>query len=86
MDHDVVFVESIANAYSHIKRMSPDLIVVCLSADDADGCQVLSMLKLDTETSRIPIVTYTTPDSQASESDGDGEDDEFNPAFALSMN
>jgi CheY-like chemotaxis protein len=85
VDHDVVFVESIANAYSHIKRMSPDLVVMCLSADDQDGCQVLSMLKLDAETSRIPILTYATAWSGHLE-DHDGEEDEMDPMFALSMN
>jgi CheY-like chemotaxis protein len=86
VDHDVVFVESIANAYSHIKRLSPDLIVVCVSADDVDGCQVLSMLKLDAETSRIPVVTYATPWSDASDDDPDGENDAINPTFVMSMN
>src|SRR5437867_4212950 len=55
-DVDVVFVESAAGAYSTVKRVRPGL-VVCLSFDDPLGFQVLSMLKLDRDTSRIPIVT-----------------------------
>lgn len=86
VDHDVVFVESIANAYSHIKRLSPDLVVVCLSADDADGCQVLSMLKLDAETSRIPVVTYATPSSEVLDDTREGEDHAVDPSFVMSMN
>ncbi len=58
--YDVVFVESTEHAYTHIKRLNPHLIIVCLDIDDLDGFQVLSMLKLDDETRRIPVVTYTT--------------------------
>ena len=59
-EHDVVFVESTAHAYSQIKRVSPDLVIVCMSGDDLDGCQVLSMLALDSETSGIPVITCVT--------------------------
>jgi len=57
--YDVVFVESTEHAYSHIKRLTPHLIIVCLDIDDLDGFQVLSMLKLDTDTKNIPVVTWT---------------------------
>ena len=57
--YDVVFVESTEHAYSHIKRLTPHLIIVCLDIDDIDGFQVLSMLKLDDETKGIPVVTCT---------------------------
>lgn len=59
-DYDVVFVESMARAYSRVKRVVPDLVVLCLLIDDVDGYQVLSMLKLDSATSGIPVVTYET--------------------------
>ena len=52
--YDVVFVESTEHAYSHIKRLTPHLIIVCLDIDDLDGFQVLSMLKLDEQTRSIP--------------------------------
>jgi len=58
--YDVVFVESTEHAYSHIKRLTPHLIIVCLDIDDLDGFQVLSMLKLDNDTKFIPVVTCTT--------------------------
>src|SRR3954463_11033698 len=67
--YDVVFVESTEHAYSHIKRLSPNLIIVCLDIDDLDGFQVLSMLKLDTETKGIPIVTCTVSGSDDEEQD-----------------
>ena len=34
--------------------------ILCVRIDDADGFQVLSMLKLDEETREIPVLTYTT--------------------------
>jgi CheY-like chemotaxis protein len=58
--YDVVFVESSEHAYSHIKRVQPNLVILCMRIEEHDGFQVLSMLKLDHETSRIPVLTYTT--------------------------
>ena len=40
-----------------LSKPATGLVVVCLSFDDPLGFQVLSMLKLDRDTSRIPIVT-----------------------------
>src|SRR5947207_12591404 len=58
--YDIVFVESSEHAYSHIKRVQPNLVILCFRIEDRDGFQVLSMLKLDDETRRIPVLTYTT--------------------------
>jgi PleD family two-component response regulator len=58
--YDVVFVESNEHAYSHVKRVQPNLVILCMRIEDRDGFQVLSMLKLDDETRRIPVLTYTT--------------------------
>ena len=58
--YDVVFVESSQHAYSQIKRVQPNLVILCVQIDDAEGFQVLSMLKLDDETRGIPVITYTT--------------------------
>ena len=58
--YDVVFVESGEHAYSHIKRVQPNLVILCMRIEDRDGFQVLSMLKLDDQTRRIPVLTYTT--------------------------
>jgi CheY-like chemotaxis protein len=71
--YDVVFVESSAHAYSQIKRVQPNLVILCVRIDDPDGFQVLSMLKLDGDTRDIPILTYTTefgrdePDGEVAE-------------------
>lgn len=58
--YDIVFVESSEHAYSQIKRVQPNLVVLCVRIEDLDGFQVLSMLKLDQETREIPVLTYTT--------------------------
>jgi CheY-like chemotaxis protein len=58
--YDVVFVESSAHAYSQIKRVNPDLVILCVRMQDGDGLQVLSMLKLDADTRSIPVLTYAT--------------------------
>src|SRR5262245_26875285 len=58
--YDVVFVESSAHAYSQIKRVQPNLVILCVRIDEPDGFQVLSMLKLDEQTRSIPVLTYTT--------------------------
>jgi CheY-like chemotaxis protein len=72
-DYDVVIVESAARAYSHIKRVIPNLVVLCLDVDDPDGCHVLSMLKLDSATSWIPVVTYAMA-SETSDEEPSRED------------
>ena len=58
--YDVVFVESNEHAYSQIKRVQPNLVILCVRIEDMDGFQVLSMLKLDEATRHIPVLTYTT--------------------------
>src|SRR6266511_507780 len=58
--YDVVFVESSEHAYSQIKRVQPNLVILCVRIEDPAGFQVLSMLKLDEETRLIPVLTYTT--------------------------
>ena len=77
--YDIVFVESTEHAYTHIKRLSPHLVIVCLDVDDLDGFQVLSMLKLDAETKHIPLVTCTVAHEDESEPDEafDAHDDIF---------
>lgn len=78
-NYDVVFVESSAHAYSQIKRVRPDLVILCVEIDDAEGLNVLSMLKLDADTRDIPVVTYTSAGTDESDED---EDDPEPPMFA----
>ena len=58
--YDMVFVESSDRAYSQIKKVLPNLVILCTRIEELDGFQLLTMLKLDAETKTIPILTYTT--------------------------
>jgi PleD family two-component response regulator len=71
--YDMVFVESNEHAYSHIKRVQPHLVILCMRIEERGGFQVLSMLKLDDETRRIPVLTYTT-EYEGQESDEESLD------------
>jgi CheY-like chemotaxis protein len=86
--YDVVFVESTEHAYSHIKRLMPHLVIVCLDIDDIDGFQVLSMLKLDKDTKEIPVVTCTVSqeDAEALNDSLDRPDDVFSDPPAMQLN
>jgi DNA-binding response OmpR family regulator len=86
--YDIVFVESTEHAYSHIKRLTPHLIIVCLDIDDLDGFQVLSMLKLDADTKNIPVVTCTIQqdDEVTHDESLDPPDDVFSQPAAMQLN
>jgi twitching motility two-component system response regulator PilG len=78
--YDMVFVESSAHAYSRIKHVQPDLVILCMDMAEVDGFHLLSMLKLDDETRDIPIVTYTggaLSSDDAEEDDEETSEDEF---------
>lgn len=59
-DCDIVVVESLAGAYSRVRREMPDLVIVLCEVDDLAACQLLSMLKTDAATSWIPVETWAT--------------------------
>ena len=87
--YDIVFVESTEHAYSQIKRVQPNLVILCVRIEEMDGFQILSMLKLDDETREIPVLTYTNEhESQNTDRDvSDFSDGEiFVPKLALRMN
>jgi PleD family two-component response regulator len=77
--YDVVFVESSEHAYSQIKRVQPNLVILCIRIDSSEGFQVLSMLRLDEETRNIPVLTYTT------ESEGQSADEEISEPSETEM-
>jgi len=79
--YDVVFVESSEHAYSQIKRVQPNLAIICVSLDEPDGFQVLSMLKLDEETRAIPVLTYMSEHGrdELEEENADPSDEELFP-------
>jgi CheY-like chemotaxis protein len=68
--YDIVFVESTAHAYSRIKRIRPNLVVICTQPGDLGGFQVLTMLKLDEDTRSISVLTCEMED-EGPEADGD---------------
>jgi CheY-like chemotaxis protein len=87
--YDVVFVESSAHAYSQIKRVQPNLVILCVRIDDLESFQVLSMLKIDSDTRDIPILTYTTDfegQETEEESEESSEAEMFAPAPVMRMN
>ena len=69
--YDMTFADASGHAYSSIRQVQPDLVILCMDLDELAGFQLLSMLKLDPETSRIPVVTYA---SDGLRLDGDDED------------
>jgi PleD family two-component response regulator len=77
--YDMVFVESDERAYSQIKNVVPNLVILCARIDQPQAFQLLTMLKLDPETRSIPVLTFTTEqdggDSDASASQLADEDD-----------
>ena len=58
--YDMVFVEPGDRAYSQIRKVLPNLVILCTRIEELDGFQLLTMLKLDPHTSDIPVLTYTT--------------------------
>ena len=89
--YDMVFVESSDHAYSQIKKVVPNLVILCTHIEELEGFQLLTMLKLDTETKDIPVLTYTTEcegqDFDAAISQLADDEDDLMPARpALRMN
>jgi len=58
--YDMVFVESSDYAYSQIRKVLPNLVIVCANIERPEAFQLLTMLKLDANTRDIPVLTYTT--------------------------
>jgi len=89
--YDMVFVEPGDRAYSQIKKVLPNLVILCTRIERLDGFQILTMLKLDPDTCNIPVLTYTTesdvPDFDAVVSQWTDEDENVFPTrAALRMN
>jgi CheY-like chemotaxis protein len=90
--YDMVFVESSEHAYSQIKKVIPNLVILCARIEQLEGFQLLTMLKLDPDTRDIPVLTYTTEcegqDFDAAFAQLADDDEEIFPAArpALRMN
>jgi CheY-like chemotaxis protein len=87
--YDISFVASREGAYAHVKRVQPNVVILCVRFEDPEAYQVLSMLKLDPETREIPVVTFV---AELGGRRADGETDEasggerFSPESAVVMN
>ena len=80
--YGVVFIESIDHAYSQIKRVQPNLVILCVRLHEMSGFHVLSMLKMDEATRSIPVVTYAVEEhQQEQESDEDDAQEPDVPMF-----
>jgi DNA-binding response OmpR family regulator len=75
--YDVVFVEATAHAYSQIKKIQPDLVILSLDLNDGEGFRVLSMLKLDVDTRNIPVLTSTKEREDEGEDEPEPSEDEM---------
>ena len=61
----VLLAESTGEAYTLIRRVQPQLVLVGLGLDDPDGYELLSMLKLDPTTRRTRVLTCTSAEAVA---------------------
>ena len=69
---NLLILDSRTGAYSDIKRLRPSLVVIGAQLEeDEDACQLLTILKLDDETRRIPVVTIATDDADTDVGDLD---------------
>jgi ActR/RegA family two-component response regulator len=86
--YDVMLIDSMDDAYTQIKEVMPHLVIVCMQRDEETlGCQVLSMLSMDRETSRIPVLTHLVEPDRHAIAAAAAEASRFeHPAVSLSMN
>jgi PleD family two-component response regulator len=89
--YQMLFAQSNDLAYSQIKKVRPNLVVLCGDIQDRDGSQLLTMLKLDPDTRGIPLLSYA-PHRKEGEMDADlfrldEDEDQLTPGHpALRMN
>jgi len=81
--YDMVFVESSDHAYSQIRKVVPNLVIVCADVERSNAFQLLTMLKLDPDTRDIPVLTYTAdvsePHFEGALSQSSDEEDDLLP-------
>ncbi len=87
--YEITFLSADSSPYAQVRELQPNLVVLCLRIEDTAGFQILSMLKLDEETRRIPVLTYTTEyegqDATGGLSDLSEEEEPRLPRRALRM-
>ena len=88
-DYDVQFLDGEESPYAQIRISQPDIVLLTLRIEDLSSFKLLSMLKLDRDTNRIKILTYTTEyeGQPLSHSLGEAADETFDsPMPALPLN
>jgi PleD family two-component response regulator len=60
--YDVEFVDMDDEPYATVAALRPDIIIVSLELDNEAGFQLLTMLRLDSETAQIPVLSYVQED------------------------
>jgi CheY-like chemotaxis protein len=55
-DYDITVIDDRDLAYSQVRLLMPDVIVMCVDFEQCTSCHVLSMLKIDSATSHIPVL------------------------------
>jgi CheY-like chemotaxis protein len=58
--YDVVFADAGDDAYRRIRAVLPNLVILCARIEQLEDFQLLTMLRLDSATSEIPILTCVT--------------------------
>ena len=55
---DNVILATPVNALAKIRTELPNLVVFCADLDDAHGCDLLAMIKMDYVAKNIPVLIY----------------------------
>ena len=61
--YEVEFVAMDDEPYATVAALKPDIVVVNLDLECAAAFQLLTMLRLDPETSQIPVLSYVQEDA-----------------------
>ena len=63
---DDIFVETLSGAYWRIRQVMPDLVIIFMEIDDANACQLMTLLHSDPDLRRIAVETCATGAERAS--------------------
>lgn len=67
--YDVEFVDIDDEPYATVAALRPDIVVVSLDLENEAGFQLLTMLRLDSETAQIPVLSYVQESAMSSNRD-----------------
>lgn len=71
--YDVEFVALDDEPYATVAALKPDIVVVNLDLESDAGFLLLTMLRLDPETARIPVLSYVQEDNSSGSGDANVE-------------